>query len=116
VHARMPAQGAYTRPQRSPSAFADEFEDDDQEELGGKEEPTVYESPWAACVVRGLGQACFVLVGVIGFFVLVASQPISGLSNMPHYADNMLYATVAHHFAEVHAVTYSESPPPPPKF
>ena len=115
----MAASGAYARTQRTTTTGPEyEFDDDgnDLEQVGEKEEPTIYESPWAACVVRGLGQACFVLVGTIVFFALVAAQPVSGLSNMPHYADNMLYATVAHHFTEVHALTYSVNPPPPPSF
>jgi len=76
----------------------------------------VYEDPIRSGCVRCAGQAVFVLVGVMLFAVVLSQIRVSGLTDMPHYADNLLYASLAHHFDDVHARLFEASPPPPPAF
>tara|TARA_B100001540_G_C15613553_1_gene554236 strand:- start:164 stop:577 length:414 start_codon:yes stop_codon:yes gene_type:complete len=76
----------------------------------------VYEDPIRSGCVRCAGQAAFVLVGVMLFAIVLSQIRVSGLTDMPHYADNLLYASLAHHFDDVHARLFEASPPPPPAF
>lgn len=89
-----------------------------QEEAQGEARvnPLVYEDPLRTACVRCVGQAAFVFVGLVLFAAVLSGISVSGLTDMPRYADNLLYASLAHHFEDVHARLFEASPPPPPAF
>lgn len=91
----------------------DQYTDDEEED---RPEPVVYEGPVEGACVRLAGQAVCVFVGVLFFAALLAEIAVPGVTDMPSYANNLLYASVAHRFTDVHERIYAASPPPPPAF
>ena len=71
------------------------------------------EDPVTIARVSSIGACCWVFLGVLGFTILVAYIPISGVSDVPAYARTFLYMSVAHHFDDVQSYRSSIAPPPP---
>ena len=95
--------------------YSKDLRKDDKDDKDDNE-PVVYETRVEAACVRMIGQLLCILVGVLLFAALLAEITIPGVTDMPSYADNLLYASIAHHFEGVHARLYATSPPPPPAF
>ena len=65
-----------------------------------------------ACV-RSTGAVCWVVLGLVGFSILVSQVPVSGVTDAPRYARTLLYLSLGWHYDDVYAVAAS---PPPPSF
>ena len=103
-----------TAKEKAPKKAQTEAQAEAQTEV--RVDTSVYEDPIRSGCVRCFGQVVFVLVGALLFTVVLSQISVSGLTDMPHYADNLLYASLAHHFDDVHARLFEASPPPPPAF
>ena len=63
--------------------------------------------------VRQCGSFCWVLSGLVVFSILLSYVPVSGVTDVPHYARSILYLSLGYHFDDVAQHLSSISPPPP---
>lgn len=77
--------------------------DEYDQEIGGFEK---------SCV-RQTGSCCWVFLGFVAFTVLVSYVPVSGVTDVPHYARTIMYLSLGYHFDDVAEHLASTSPPPP---
>lgn len=75
----------------------------DDEELGTCEK---------ACV-RQTGSCCFIFLALVAFTLVLSYVPISGVTDVPHYAKSIMYLSLGYHFDDVAQHLASISPPPP---
>lgn len=65
------------------------------------------------CCLRCGGACAWICLGLTLFTLILSAIPISGISDAPSYARNLVYMSVAHHFEDVQQHIYDVSPPPP---
>tara|TARA_B100001109_G_scaffold238674_1_gene220633 strand:- start:303 stop:551 length:249 start_codon:yes stop_codon:yes gene_type:complete len=62
------------------------------------------------------GATCWMFLGLLTFSVFFSQIPVSGVTDVPHYARTLMYMSLGYHFDEVAAHLSDYSPPPPPSF